>query len=241
MQSYTTMTKATEISVKSWFDRQYARKKQKSMRSEDAYPVFLDYLKVKPGEKLLDIGCGPGWLLKAAARKGMGTWGVDLSPHAIELSRQASPDSQVQVSSVTNLQFPDKTFDYVTSIGVLEHFIEMEKSIREMQRVAKDDARFCIMVPNSRTVHWKISRAFSRQNRESNENALSLAEWKNLFLSNGFAIEQIYRDEWQIRKMLKVIGLGKFHGLFAATRNVIWTLIPLQFAHQFVFILKKSA
>jgi len=52
---------------------------ENAWRTFEAYPFFLDYLNVKSGEKLLDIGCGTGYLLKATDQRGLQTYGVDIS------------------------------------------------------------------------------------------------------------------------------------------------------------------
>ncbi|MBN2366976.1 MAG: methyltransferase domain-containing protein [Calditrichaeota bacterium] len=228
----------SEDSVRNWFDRWYAEKKWNSMRNFKAYPVYLDYLNVKPGTFLLDIGCGPGWLLQTASRRGLKSCGVDLSREAVRLARITSPESLITVGSVTGIPFAAHSFHYITCIGVLEHFLNMESSIAEMKRVAKSDSVYCIMVPNSKTFYWKLAEKFSRNHRESNENARALEEWKKFFTTNGFRIYDIRRDEWIIRKTLSVVGLGSFSGLIRKVQQVIWSFVPLKYSRQFVFILE---
>ena len=230
----------SENSIRSWFDRLYKQKQLNSMRHIDAYPVYLDYLKVHQNKKLLDVGCGPGLLLKAAQQRGLQTYGIDLSPEAVKIASHTSPDSKIELGSVTQINDPDKSFDYITCIGVLEHFLDMDKSISELKRVAKDTAQYCIMVPNSRTIYWNIAKTFSRSHRESNENANSLEEWQDLFSNYGFKIVNIHRDDWQIRKFFKFFGLGSLKKLIETTKTVVRKLIPLKFAHQFIFIMEKS-
>jgi ubiquinone/menaquinone biosynthesis C-methylase UbiE len=230
----------TEKTVRAWFDRLYKQKQLKSMRKIEAYTVYLDYLEVKADKKLLDVGCGPGLLLKTAQAKGLQTFGIDLSQQAISLASQTSPDSQLQVGSVTQIPYPDNNFDYITCIGVLEHFLEMDKSVAELKRIAKDDARYCIMVPNSRTLYWKISERLSRTHRESNENARSLEEWQDFFSHYEFKIQEVHRDDWQIRKFFIILGLGAFPQLTEFAKKILWKIIPLTFAHQFIFILEKK-
>jgi ubiquinone/menaquinone biosynthesis C-methylase UbiE len=210
------------------------------MRQFDAYPVYLDYLDADQGKKLLDVGCGPGLLLKAAEQRGLLTFGIDLSAEAIAIASRTSPKSNVEQGNVTQLKFPERNFDYITCIGVLEHFLDMDQSISELKRVAKDEAQYCIMVPNSRTLYWNLAQTFSRSHRESNENASSLDEWREFFLKYGFKILEVHRDDWQIRKFFMFFALGSFNKLLKTVKKLIWKLIPLKFAHQFIFILEKE-
>jgi ubiquinone/menaquinone biosynthesis C-methylase UbiE len=230
-----------ENSIRSWFDQLYAARQSRSMRPSTAYLAFLDYLPLQKGMKLLDIGCGTGWLLKAASERGLYTSGIDLSSAAVELSRKNSPASIVELARVTKIPFPDNTFDFVTCIGVLEHFTELEQSIAEMKRVTKNEALFCIMVPNSRTLYWKVWQRFSKEHRESNENALSLKEWQELFQRYGFRIQELSRDEWRLQKMVSLIGINSDSQLYQMIKKFIWKVIPLSRAQQFIFILKTES
>lgn len=226
-----------ETAIRDWFDRHYRHRGLKSMRAARAYPVYLDLLHAQPGGRLLDIGCGPGWLLRAAAGRGLEAWGIDLSARALQMARQVVPEARLSAGSAAHLAFPNNYFDYLTCIGVLEHFTHMEQSVREMQRVARYGARFCIMVPNSITLHWWISERFGRWNRGSNENAASLEEWQNLFTGFGFRIEAVLRDTWQVRKGFGFLGESAVRQVTRLAER----LVPLRFAHQFIFILTLVA
>jgi len=232
--------KATQHSIRSWFDQWYVRKHIKSMRHPSAYPVFLDLLQVIPGKRLLDIGCGPGWLLKAAVARGLEAYGFDFSEEAIKLSHQNSPAAHSEVGDVTQIRQPDQFFDYITCIGVLEHFLQMDLAIKEMKRVAKREALFCIMVPNSSTLFWKLSQLFSPGHRESNENAMTLREWKTFFTSYQFHIRAVFRDQWNIYKFYSLLGLGNWTALIRGTRRMARKLLPLALSRQFIFIMENN-
>ncbi len=226
--------------IKEWFNRHYARRGLRSMRSPAAYPVFLKHLGVQKGKQLLDVGCGPGWLLQAAVRQGLLVRGMDFSREAIRLAHRTVPDAGLVVSDALHTPFKDQSFDYLTCIGVLEHFTEMEKTIAELRRITREDARFCIMVPNFRTFYWQLNRRINRDHRECNENALSLQEWQHLFELNGFRVLCIHRDEWQMRKALSFLFLNRWQPAVRMIGALVRRVIPLKYAHQFIFILKKS-
>ncbi|WP_429886052.1 class I SAM-dependent methyltransferase [Geoalkalibacter halelectricus] len=91
----------------------------------------LDYLcrklRLKPGEKLLDIGCGWGALILHAAEKyGVEALGITLSPAQAELAEQRirqadlSKRCQVQVMDYRDVSGPE-TFDKIVSVGMFEH------------------------------------------------------------------------------------------------------------------------
>jgi ubiquinone/menaquinone biosynthesis C-methylase UbiE len=210
------------------------------MRQPAAYPVYLDYLQAEAGKRLLDVGCGPGWLLKAAVERELDAYGFDFSEEAIKLSRQNSPASHCEVGEVTEIKQTDDFFDYISCIGVLEHFLNMDLAITEMKRVAKPDALFCIMVPNSSTLFWKLSQLFSPTHRDSNENAKTLKQWKSFFIGYQFHIKAVFRDQWNIQKFYSLIGLGDSSGIVRGTQGIARKLLPLGFSRQFIFILENN-
>ena len=142
--------------VKSWYNQHYAAKGLQSMRPAAAYPVFLDLLGATAGSRLLDVSCGTGSLLAAARDRGVDAVGVDLSDEAVRLAIRVAPGTEVAVGAGEALAFRDASFDYVTCLGSLEHFLDMGQGLEEMKRVAKPDARLCIMVPNQDFIGWKV-------------------------------------------------------------------------------------
>jgi SAM-dependent methyltransferase len=86
--------------------------------TEQEVDFLVDALRVAPGDRVLDAGCGPGRHALAFARRDVDVVGVDLSPHFIELAR-ASADSlgvgrrvRFEVADVRTLPF-DSEFDAV--------------------------------------------------------------------------------------------------------------------------------
>lgn len=58
------------------------------------------------------------------------------------------PGAYILIGDGENLPWPDNYFDYVTSLGSLEHYLHPEIGIREIKRVLKTDGLSCIMLPN---------------------------------------------------------------------------------------------
>lgn len=219
----------TEKEIKKWYNCRYDIKGEKAWRPYEAYSVFLDYLKIESAKRLLDVGSGTGFLLKDADKRGLETYGIDISENSVEIARNNSPNSKIFVSNGENLPFSDNYFDYITCVGVLEHFLDIFKGIREMKRVGKNSALFCIAVPNSNFLYWKLKSKKGTDQRNINENLYSLEEWKELFNREGFKILEIYKDKWFI----------KFQYLKRIIHELAQIFIPLNYTYQFVFIMKK--
>ena len=96
--------------------------------------------KLNSKSKILDIGCGKGFLLyelkKILSSKHI--YGVDISKYAIKNSHP-EVKSNLILSSSTNLPFPSNYFDFVFSINTFHnlYIYDLENSIKEMNRVAK--------------------------------------------------------------------------------------------------------
>lgn len=99
------------------------------------------------GECVLEIGCGTGCDLLQFARNGALATGVDITPRHLDLARQRVGDLATVVrGDGRNLPFPDASFDYVYSHGVLHHSDEPRQVVQEIFRVLRPGGRFNIHV-----------------------------------------------------------------------------------------------
>lgn len=114
----------------------------------DLASILDQALAGQPG-KLLDMGCGDaGTLGPWAKEKGWDYLGVDVSPEAVKLARQAGfAAEEIGEDFVTDL--PATTFDAVCCFEVLEHLLAPEKCLLECLRLLKPDGQIIITVPNA--------------------------------------------------------------------------------------------
>ncbi len=109
---------------------------------------------VKPGDSVLEVGCGTGSLTLAAKRQ-VGpsgqVAGIDVIPAMIEFSRrkaeQARTDITFQVGSINSIPFPDSQFDAVMCSFMIFHMSEdtRRKGIAEIYRVLKPHGRLLVL------------------------------------------------------------------------------------------------
>ena len=101
---------------------------------------------VKPGETVLDAGCGEGVLSWYLAERGAKVTAMDISKPNVEnarafLEKKGVLDRvTVMLGDAENLPFPDASFDWVVSSHVLEHLPDFERGLREIHRVTKKRA-----------------------------------------------------------------------------------------------------
>ena len=111
----------------------------------------LEYLKVHPGEVILDVGCARGEFLQLCGEKGGIIIGLDYSPTAIKISSiWKNENIKVIQASATALPFRAGIFDKVTMLDLIEHVTsdDLLKCLKEVRRVVKDDGQVLIHTPN---------------------------------------------------------------------------------------------
>src|ERR1035438_5248715 len=104
----------TQQAIRRWFNRTYSQKGLSYLRPPEFYSVFMKYLGVSEGDRVLDVGCGPGLLLGQALAHGAVAVGVDLSESALAMIPKQAPGALVSLCSGEALCWPNRFFDYVT-------------------------------------------------------------------------------------------------------------------------------
>ncbi len=116
-------------------------------RWEKVARAMVEQYGLKPGDKILDVGCGKGFLLYDFTKvlPGIEVYGLDISQYAIENAKEEVRD-RLQVGNAKQLPFPDKHFDLVISITTLHnlHNYDLDPALREIERVGKKDKYICV-------------------------------------------------------------------------------------------------
>ena len=134
-------------------------------RWEKVAKAMADYYGIKPGDKILDVGCGKGFLLFDFTKvvPGVEVYGIDISAYAIENAKEEIRD-RLQVGNATSLPFPDKHFDLVISINTFHNLYnyELEKALREFERVGNNNKYLCVEsyrneVEKANLLYWQLT------------------------------------------------------------------------------------
>ena len=102
---------------------------------------LLELLEAKPGERILDVGCGTGHLAEQIASKGAIVTGVDQSPEMIGQAREAHPGIRFEVMDAREMAFTEK-FDAMFSNATLHWIKEPERAIERIARALRPGGRF---------------------------------------------------------------------------------------------------
>lgn len=95
------------------------------------------------GERILDLGCGTGYLTHLIAKTGPRITGIDNSPAMIERAQAMYPDLDFRLMSATDLHF-DTPFDAVFSNATLHWVLDKECAVEQVAQVLKPGGRFVL-------------------------------------------------------------------------------------------------
>jgi ubiquinone/menaquinone biosynthesis C-methylase UbiE len=127
----------------------------KAIRNE----IELKKLNLKNFEHVLDAGCGPGILINQLKSKyGVKGYGVDISSFALSRARDCGNRKiEFRQGKLERLPFPNRYFDVVVSFDVLEHVEDKNRSLKEIYRVLRPNARALMYAVSKKdlfTWHW---------------------------------------------------------------------------------------
>jgi SAM-dependent methyltransferase len=121
--------------------------------------TLIDRYGLKPGMRVLDVGCGKGYLLYEFLQilPGLTVAGIDISQYGVDNAKE-EVRPYLKVSDATSLPYPDRSFDFVVSLGVL-HNLPLEdvfRAVKEIERVGRGPAKY-LMVESFRNEREKAN------------------------------------------------------------------------------------
>jgi len=203
--------------------------------------VILKLMGNVSGKKILDFGCGEGFIGNELAKKGAQVTGIDYAEAGIRLARERFRDIDFKIGDASTLnKFKQENFDAVLLIDVIEHVSEQGKLLDDIKRILKPRGLILINTDVGLNI-WTKSRLFTK-----------FINFSNLFSSSGKAYRTIKKIEAP-RKTLKNyhlshIGLLSYLGLkkllsqhgFVINRHIVYPLISVPLRDVFFRFLPKK-
>ncbi len=128
---------------------------QRILQKFSTQKYFVDVVKplLKPTDKVLDFGCGPGSFLAATAPLCATVTGVDISRNFVNTTQETIKALSIPNALAVHIQpdvlpFADESFDVVLMMDVVHHLENVSVSLTEVLRVLKPGARVLIFEPN---------------------------------------------------------------------------------------------
>jgi SAM-dependent methyltransferase len=141
--------------------------------------AFADFADPRAGQRVLDVGCGPGALVRLLARRGCQVVGVDADPAMVARAEELAaglPGAEFRQGSLLALPFAADEFDLVTATNVIFLLPEPLAGLREMQRVCRPGGRVAMLNPAPKLSEAR-ARAYAAEAGLNDVDAISLAKW----------------------------------------------------------------
>ncbi len=181
--------------------------------------AWIDDLALAPGSRVLEVGCGAGFLSVALAQRGLRVHAIDSTETMVELTRQQAAESgvtellSVDAGDIYALSFENDSFDLVTALGVLPWLERPELAIREMARVARPGGHVLLTDGNKVALNllldpWK-NPAFAPLRRS----VKGILEWVGLLHQLPKPMMATFHDRRLIDEALASAELIKIKGM----------------------------
>jgi ubiquinone/menaquinone biosynthesis C-methylase UbiE len=150
------------------FDEETARQVERVYLTPDVVEqrrLTRDVLAVQPGERVLDIGSGPGLLAAELAGEGGRVLGVDPSESMLAMARRREiPQAEFEAGDALSLPVEDSSFDVAVSTQVLEYVEDVPGALREARRALRPGGRLLVLDTDWDSIVWHTT-ALDRMRR----------------------------------------------------------------------------
>ena len=174
-----------------FYDQKTKKIDRESYEYNYYFKHFEPYLEIirkyKISGKALDIGCGAGHLLKLLSNKGLEAEGIDVSPVLIKALKLDG--FKVNCYEIGDKKLEKSKYDLITLNQVLEHIVDPEEFVKELNKLLKKKGHIIIAVPYIYGLVPQILRSkWYGLGYGQHLNFFSQESLKILFERNGFEI-----------------------------------------------------
>lgn len=195
----------------------------------------LEFAGVKPVDRVLDVACGPGAFVLAAAPRVRFARGIDLTPGMLRQARQFQRERGIENvgfdrGEAEHLPYADGTFDLVSCQFAFHHMPHPEASLREMVRVTRPGGHLLIVdsLGPEDAATLELRDRIERLRDASHTNSLSAASCLALFEKHGLVVRKQKVQKWShsLSEWMLRAGVKPSDKTYQAVRRAIEESMP---------------
>jgi ubiquinone/menaquinone biosynthesis C-methylase UbiE len=158
---------------------------------------FVRLSGLRPGSRVIDLGCGSGVFTHLLSARGFEAAGLDISPKLLDLARRKYPGLQFDEGDVEALPYEAGSVDGVLLSGLVHHLPDPSRCAAEVARVLRPGGRFVAFDPNLANPFMylyrdKSSPLYSPAGVTENERPLLAPEVAETFRKAGLEVATDY-------------------------------------------------
>ena len=173
--------------------------------AEDYYKTHFDINEIKniadffiqnlKGQKILDVGCGPGRDAKYFSEHGLEVTGIDLTSNFVKMASQNVPNAKFIQMDMRNLDFPENTFDGIWACASFLHIPkdEAKNTLLGFRKILKPAGLIYLSIKQGN--EEKFVEKDEYKGRTKFFAFYTQGEFKNLIESCNFKILKVLIDE----------------------------------------------
>jgi 2-polyprenyl-3-methyl-5-hydroxy-6-metoxy-1,4-benzoquinol methylase len=177
--------------------------------------AWVDELALAAGSRVLDIGCGAGFLSVALAQRGLQVQAIDSVQAMVGLAQRHAEEAGVgerlcvEVGDVYALAFEDDTFDLVLALGVIPWLAQPELAIQEMARVSKPGGHVLLTGGNQAALNLLLDPRLNPALAPLRRGVKGILKWAGLLHQSPKPLMATLHDRHFIDKILERVELIK--------------------------------
>ena len=127
----------------------------RAIKQASGRELLAELARLRPGGRLLDLGCAMGFLLEAAEQAGFQGHGLDLNPEAIGIAKRRFGD-RVALGELGDAAFPGLRFDAISLIDVLEHVPDPAALLGRVRERLAPGGALAALLPNAASLTRRV-------------------------------------------------------------------------------------
>ena len=176
---------------------EYGRDDYLSPLTIKRYNEILDtFEKYRQNNRLLDVGCGIGYFLEEAQKRGWEVYGTEYTDRAIEICREKG--FQTHKGKLDTANYPLESFDVITSFEVLEHINNPVEEVQNFHKLLRKGGLMYLTTPNFNSL--------LRYRLKSNYNVITFPE--HLCYYTPKTLNRLFTRNQFIKKKVQTTGIS---------------------------------